>query len=321
MDIEIIEKNLDYISINYQFSQKGSDQIKKYIKDEIVSQVILDTTLNFNQWSAIPNKKNMFRSTGGMTLLVSSNKFIIQVSGEAFLFLKQSQIQNILIKAKQSIQKNRKFDIEKELRIDDLSISVGRLDSQLTIAIKEKEINDFFNLDINSINGKERIFTSYVNGKSVITGKSWIKHKDKCFYDLSVDDLKLEPQPILKKRDFLRIYDKLLEVIETTLPHSEKRIQLVKKYSKHIKSGFRIFRIEIQENDRRLTTELDSILDFNPNSFKDICNKRLNAFAKRNPFKMWDHLLIDEPASQSQGWEARHQQDGADRFDISSDVG
>jgi len=293
MDIEIIEKNLDYISINYQFSFKGSESLKQYIRDEIVSQVIADTTLVFNKWSVMPNKKNMFRSTGGLTLIVSSNKFIIQVSGEAFLFLDQEDIQDILRRAKNSIQLNRKYDIEKDLRVDDLSISVGRIDSQITIAIFKNDIEKFFELDDSKKSGRERTFKNSILGESSITGKSWIRNTEKNIYLKNVEELKKEPQPILKKRDFIRIYDKLVEVIETTLPHSDKRIQLINKYSKYISHDRRIFRIEIQENDRRLTTELDQLLDFNPNSFKIVCDCRLKLFAKRNPFKMWNVLLPD----------------------------
>lgn len=313
MDIEIIEQNLDYISINYQFSYKGSDALKKYIRDELVSQVIADTTLVFNQWSAIPNKKNMFRSTGGLTLIVSSNKFIIQVSGEAFLFLDQEDIQDILRRAKASIQKNRRFDLEQDLRVDDLSISVGRIDSQITIAIDKDKIEKFFVLDGVKNSGRERIFKSNISGKSVFNGKSWIRNNEKDVYLESCDDLKKMPQPILKKRDFLRIYDKLVEVIETTLPHSDKRIQLINKYSKHIDPDTRIFRIEIQENDRRLTTELHQLLDFNPNSFQIVCAARLKAFANRNPFKMWSVLLPDAVKA------AGHEQDYCDQIDF--DVG
>ena len=304
MAIQIIEQNLDYISVNYQFSFKGSDALKKYIRDELVSQVIADTTLVFNQWSAIPNKKNMFRSTGGLTLIVSSNKFIIQVSGEAFLFLDQEDIQDILRRAKASIQKNRKFDIEKDLRIDDLSISVGRIDSQITIAIDKNEIDEFFELNTAGKSGRERIFKNTILGESIFTGKSWIKNSEKNIYLQKPDDLKKEPQPILKKRDFIRIYDKLVEVIETTLPHSDKRIELINKYSNFISLDVRIFRVEIQENDRRLTTELDQLLDFNPNSFQIVCSDRLKAFAKRNPFKMWSVLLPDAVKAEGQEQEA-----------------
>ena len=108
----------------------------------------------------------------------------------------------------------------------------------------------------------------------------------------------------MKKRDFLRIYDKLVEVIETTLPHSDKRIQLINKYSSYISPNKRIFRIEIQENDRRLTTELDQLLDFNPNSFQIVCADRLKAFAKRNPFKMWSILLPDATKAAEQEQDA-----------------
>lgn len=64
-------------------------------------------------------------------------------------------------------------------------------------------------------------------------------------------------------------------------------------HSKYIKQKRRIFRIENQKNDRRLTTELDQLLDFNPNSFKIVCDSRLKFFAKRTPFKMWNVLLPD----------------------------
>ena len=129
-----------------------------------------------------------------------------------------------------------------------------------------------------------------------MTGKSWTKNIEKDVYQVSPDDLKKEPQPSIKKRDFIRIYDKLREVIETTLPHSDKRHQLISKYSKYINPDVRIFRVEIQENDRRLTTMLNQLLDYNESSFRIVCDFRFEQFKKRNPFKMWEVLLPPDTA-------------------------
>jgi len=300
MGIKIIEINSDYFSLNYQFCKTGNPDIARYIRDEIVSQVIIDTTLSYNRWSTVPNRKNMLRSTGGLTLLVSSNKFIIQVSGEAFLFLDEFDIKDLLIRAGLSISKNRKFDLEQEMKIE-MNESVGRIDSQVTISIPKSELDTFFSFDGFTHSGRDREFRHIIGGENVFTGRSWIKNKEIDVYKLSPDELKKCPQTEQQKRDFIRIYDKIIEVIDTTLPHSPKRHALIEKYAPFINSSDRIFRIEIQENDRDLSRHLKQILNTDLLTFKSISEARLAAFAKRNLFKMWSDLLGGPPKGPSPG--------------------
>lgn len=59
MAIKIIEKNLDYISMNYQFSRTGNPEIAKYLKDEIAAQVIAATTLAYNRWETVAERKKI----------------------------------------------------------------------------------------------------------------------------------------------------------------------------------------------------------------------------------------------------------------------
>lgn len=290
MDFKIIEKNLDYISLNFQFSRNGNPEIAKYLKDEIVSQVVADTTLAHNRWEAVQGRKNMLRSSGGLTLLIYSNKFIIQASGMAFLYLDEFDIKDIFHRARLSIAKNRKFDREQALSLEAVE-SVGRLDSQITIAIGKNDLDLFFSLNDFKGSGQSREFRRIINGQNIFTGKSWIKNKESDIYSLTADELKKCPQSEVKKRDFIRIYDKVLEIIDTTLPHSDKRKTLIDKYKDHISPDIRVFRIEIQEMDRGLSKHLSSLLDSDKATFVQLADERLKVFAKRNPFKMWEDLL------------------------------
>lgn len=290
MDFKIIEKNLDYESMNFQFCKRGNPEIEKYIRDEIVSQLIVDTTLAHNRWQAVPGRKNILRSTGGFSLLTSNNKFILQASGEAHLSLDEFDIKDIFIRAQQSVQKNRKFDIEQMMDVD-LNNSIGRLDSQITIAIPKKNLDDFFSFAGFTKSGRDRTFRHTINGENVFAGKSWIKNREIDPYTLSPDELKKCPQTDVKKRDFIRIYDKLIEIIDTTVPFSDKRNLLIDKYKDFIHPDVRIFRIEIQEMDRGLTREMSKFLDTDKATFTDLADSRLRVFAKRNPFRMWDDLL------------------------------
>lgn len=290
MDIKIIEKNLDYISMNYQFSMNGNPEIARFLKEEMTSQIVKDTTLAHNRWVSVPGRKNMLRSTGGFTLLSYSNKIILQASGEAFLFLDEFEVKDIFTRAMLSIQQNRRFDLERVYEVEP-SISIGRLDSQVTVSIKNENVEQFFSTDNFQLSGQTREFRRVVGGVSNFTGRNWIKNKESNLYLLTAEELKKCPQSEIKKRDFLRIYDKLLEVVESTLPHSDKRSLLINKYSSFIDPNERIFRIEIQEMDRGLTRHREMLLNSDIATFRDLAHLRLEAFAKRNPFKMWEALL------------------------------
>jgi len=219
-----------------------------------------------------------------------SNKFIIQSSGTAFLYLDEFDIKDIFHRARSSIAKNRKFDREQALSIEAVE-SIGRLDSQITIDIDKNDLDRFFSLNDFRGSGQSREFRRIINGQNIFTGKSWIKNREADVYSLSPDELKKCPQSEVKKRDFIRIYDKILEIIDTTLPHSDKRKTLIDKYKDYIGPDTRIFRIEIQEMDRGLSKHLGSLLDSDKATFVQLADERLKVFANRNPFKMWEDLL------------------------------
>lgn len=290
MDIKTIEKNLDYISMNYQFSKNGNPELARFLKDEMTSQIVTDTTLAHNRWESVVGRRNILRSTGGFSLLSYSNKIILQASGEAFLYLDEFDVKDIFTRAIFSIQKSRRFDIEKIY--DEPSISIGRLDSQITIAINANDVDEFFSIKDFHSSGQFREFRRIIDGKSVFTGRNWIKNRESNLYLMTPEELKKCPQLEIKKRDFMRIYDKPLEIIETTLPFSDKRRLLIDKYAPFINAEDRIFRIEVQEMDRGLTKHQGMLLDEQKTTFKDIAHQRLESFAKRNPFNgMWEALL------------------------------
>ena len=272
----------------------GNPVIAKYVRDEIVAQVIADTTLAHNRWSLVPGRKNIFRSTGGFTLLVYLNRFTVQTGGESRLLLDEFDIKDIISRADVSVRRNRRFDLENAMDVD-VKESVGRLDSQITVAIHKNDVKEFFARDGFVKTGRERSFGVNINGEKRFTGCNWTKNREVDPYLLCPDDLKKCPQTDQEKRDFFRIYDKLAEIIDTTLPHSDKRHLLIDKYSQFIDPDYRIFRIEIQENDRGLTKYLGALLDSDKATFVDIAKERLQKFSARNPWRLWTDLLSERP--------------------------
>ena len=233
----------------------------------------------------------MFRSTGGFSKLVFSNRITTQVSGDAFWHLDEFDIKNILNRIIYACYEAKRFDLEGVIEREPIT-SVGRIDSQITIAIKPEDISDYFNLkSFKNRNGKLTSYFKNLNNESNFTGISWFKNPAKDYYQLGSDLLMKEPQPDFKKIDFFRIYDKILETIETTLPFSEKRISMIEKYKEFINRGYRIFRIEIEERENRLTANhLCAILDESNATFNEICEERFKRFMKRNHFDFWNTL-------------------------------
>lgn len=294
MGIQTIEKNLDFISLNYQFSRNGNPEIAKYLRDEIAAQIIAATTLKHNRWASIPGRKNIIRGSGGFSLLFSSNKIIIQASGEAMLFLDEFDIKDIFNRTMNAIKSHRRFDFEQAMEAEP-TISIGRLDSQITVAIQKPDIDSFFSFNEKAGSGRSREFRQVINGESILTAKYWIKNREIDIYAMKPEKLKKTPQTLFKKRDFVRIYDKLLEVVDTTLPHSDKRSMLIEKYGSFISKDTRIFRIEVQEMDRGLTRHMNDLFNEDSMTFADISAQRMQRFAERNPFKMWSDLLPEGP--------------------------
>lgn len=290
MDIKILDENLDWETINYKLSSSGHPEVSKFLKNELLNQIIADTTLAHNRWEKVAGKSNTYRGSGGFSILVYSNRLTLQNTGEGHLNLDEFDIKDITKRFLDSIEKNRRFDLE-NLFDKEPSVSIGRLDSQITMAIKPEEIVKLFNPDDFSLNGRGKSFSEHIGGVKVFTGLNWIKKKRQVdYYKIDPEELKKFESNKIDQRDFIRIYDKIYETMDTTNPHDPKRIQIIDKYKDYMKQGYRIFRVEIQENDRRLTKHLADYLNEDKATFLEISKKRFESFAKRNPFKLWEAL-------------------------------
>lgn len=302
MDFKIIETNIDYISLTFKFFDKTPPkEITSYIREEIVPQLILNTTLSHNQWFSIANRRNQYRSTGGMTMLIYTNLIILQISGEAMLYLDEFDIKDIIHKARHSIYQARRLDFEKLMDIE-YSESIGRIDSQVTIQIPNDKIGEIFDLEKLTLNGRLNIFTRIIDGIKNISGIGFLKNREINIYQFNQEQLVAYPRIVPQKRDFFRIYDKIREVIETTNPNSEKRKAVLNKFGAYIDPDTKIFRIEVEERDRAITKKyLPLLLDEKNLTFEKIAIDRIEQFAKRNPFILLDTVLCAIKAHKNNG--------------------
>ncbi len=287
-NLVILEDNLDYFSMTVIFTRKTNQSFEKKIKEEILSHIVKATTLNHNRWEKIKGKSSMLRSQSGLTLLAYTNRIILQASGEAFIYLDEFDIKNIFVRMIGAIKEAIKNDIEDILEVEP-TFTVGRLDSQFLVAIKEDYIEEVFKkFNLKEKRGDLRFYVQNYQDKQFITGATWIKKPTKNYYQMSPDELLKTPQIEADKVDFLRIYDKLIEVIETNPPFSEKRNQFINEHKDLIKRGYRIFRVEVEERENRLTKHLQELLNEETATFKTIAKTRMEKFKKRNPFIIWN---------------------------------
>lgn len=285
--IKILGDNLDYFSMTVVFTRKTNQSYEKRIKEEILSQIVKATTLQHNRWEKIKGKSSMLRSQSGLTLIAYTNRIILQASGEAFIYLDEFDIKNIFVRTIGAIKEAIKNDIEEVLELEP-TFTVGRLDSQFLVAIKKEYVEEVFNkLNFKEKRGDVRLYIQNYQETQFITGATWIKKPTINYYQMSLDELIKTPQIEADKVDFLRIYDKLIEVIETNPPFSEKRKQFINEHKDLINSGYRIFRVEVEERENRLTKHLQDLLNEETATFKIISNIRMEKFKKRNPFKIW----------------------------------